>query len=130
MKASTKSGFWLACSGLVGATGVLAGAFGAHGLKNLLSPEMLEVWNTAVHYHLLHAPALLGVALALHIMGDKRGIRVAGWCFLVGVVVFSGSLYLLAVTGFRLLGAVTPIGGLALVAGWMSLFFSGLRLSP
>jgi uncharacterized membrane protein YgdD (TMEM256/DUF423 family) len=93
------------------------GAFGAHGLRSRLSPDMLGVFETGVRYHMYHALAILIVGL---ILGRLDGwlIRAAGWSFTVGIVLFSGSLYLLAVTGVTILGAITPIGGLAFLLGW------------
>lgn len=104
---------------LAGASGVLLGAFGAHGLRARLSPEQLAVWETAVQYHLLHALALL--ALALFAQGGGRGVTWPATLWAVGVVLFSGSLYLLALGAPRGLGPLTPLGGLALVAGWLAL---------
>lgn len=105
-------------AGWFGATAVLAGAFGAHALKTRLPPDLLAVWNTGAHYHLLHAVLL--AALAFLGRKDRRAALpfrlTAG-----GIIVFSGSLYALALTGIRPLGAITPIGGGLLVAGWASL---------
>jgi uncharacterized membrane protein YgdD (TMEM256/DUF423 family) len=104
---------------------VALGAFGAHGLRGRLSPEMLAVFQTGVQYHMSHALALILVA---GIMGRMSGwlIQTAGWCFVAGIVFFSGSLYLLAVTGVTVLGAVTPIGGLLFLAGWACLAFAAI----
>ena len=102
-------------AGLLGLTGVALGAFGAHGLRERLGPGMLEVYRTGVLYHLLHAVALLAVALAA---ARLRRARLVAALFTCGVVIFSGSLYALAVTQVRWLGAVTPVGGLAFMAGW------------
>lgn len=104
-------------SSLLGALAVGMGAFGAHGLKARLSVDMLAVWNTAAHYHLIHAVVLL--ALALHAQATGRTGGVAFPLMLAGVVLFSGSLYAMALTGIRGLGAITPIGGLCLIAGWI-----------
>jgi len=104
----------------LGALGVAAGAFGAHGLKAWLAPEMLAVFETGVRYHLIHALALLGVAWAAT-RWESRWIPAAGWLFVVGIVIFSGSLYALALSGVRGLGAITPFGGLAFIAGWLLL---------
>ena len=91
------------------------GAFGAHGLRARFAPGAIDIWRTAALYHLVHAVALLAVALA----GDRlRGARAAGWLFVAGIGIFSGSLYLLAIGGPRWLGAVTPFGGAAFMAGW------------
>jgi uncharacterized membrane protein YgdD (TMEM256/DUF423 family) len=104
---------------------VALGAFGAHGLRARLSPEMLAVFQTGVQYHMSHALALI---LVSGIMGRMSGwlIQTAGWCFVGGIVFFSGSLYLLAVTGVTILGAVTPIGGLLFLAGWACLAFAAI----
>ncbi len=102
---------------LAGFTGVSLGAFGAHALRTRLSPEMLAVFETGVRYQMYHAFAVLLVALVLARMGGWL-IALAGWLFTAGIVLFSGSLYLLAFTGVTVLGAITPIGGLAFLAGW------------
>lgn len=111
--------FW-AIAGLAGALGVAAGAFGAHGLKGRLSPEMLAVFEVGVRYHLIHALALLAVAWA-STRWHARTILAAGWLFVAGILIFSGSLYLLCLTGARWLGAVTPVGGTAFILGWLLL---------
>jgi uncharacterized membrane protein YgdD (TMEM256/DUF423 family) len=113
----------LLAAGLVGAAGIAAGAFGAHALRPyLLARGTLDVWETAVHYHLLHAAALLGIAGWLRAERGTAALRRTGWavgCWCFGTVCFSGSLYLLAVGGPAWLGPVTPLGGLALVLGWL-----------
>lgn len=103
--------------------GVAAGAFGAHGLRARLAPEMLVVWETAVRYQLVHALALLATAWALT-RWPGRPAELAGWLFVAGTLLFSGSLYALSVSGQRWLGAVTPFGGLAFLAGWASLIWA------
>lgn len=113
--------WFLVMAGGAGAAGVLLGAFGAHALRDRLAPELLEVWQTAVQYHLWHALALLAAGLLLLHAPQARWLEAAGWTFLAGIVMFSGSLYLLALTGARGLGAVTPFGGLALIAAWIML---------
>jgi uncharacterized membrane protein YgdD (TMEM256/DUF423 family) len=105
---------------VLGALGVAAGAFGAHGLKARVGPEMLEVFETGVRYHLIHALALLAVAWA-STRWSSAAIRAAGWLFVAGILVFSGSLYLLTLSGIRALGAITPIGGAAFILGWLLL---------
>jgi uncharacterized membrane protein YgdD (TMEM256/DUF423 family) len=102
------------------AVAVALGAFGAHGLRQRLVPDMLTTFEVGVRYHMYHALALIGVALALG-RWPLPALVVAGWLFVAGTLVFSGTLYLLAVTGQRWLGAVTPLGGLALIAGWVAL---------
>ena len=110
---------WMRIAAVVGFTGVSLGAFGAHGLESILSiGERSEWWGTAVDYHMWHALALLGVGLVVERTG--RG-RAAGWCFLLGITVFSGTLYGLGLGGPRWLGAVTPLGGLLLLSGWLFL---------
>ena len=113
---------------LAGFLGVGLGAFGAHGLRGRLSPEMLAVFETAVRYQMYHALALLLTAAAIGRLGDARWLVVAGWCFAAGIVLFSGSLYALALTGVTVLGAVTPLGGVAFLIGWACLaFFAAAR---
>lgn len=100
---------------LLGFTGVAAGAFGAHALKaTLVAREMTTAWDKAVLYQLVHAVVLLVVNL----QPASRGLRAAAWCWIAGVIFFSGSLYGLALGGPRILGPITPLGGLALLAGW------------
>ena len=102
--------------------GVAFGAFASHGLKNRLTPEMLDVFEVTVRYQMYHALGLLGVAWALT-RWPRSEVLVAGWLFVAGVVVFSGSLYALSLTGARWLGAVTPLGGVAFLGGWLSLLW-------
>lgn len=114
---------------LVGAVaafiGVGFGAFGAHGLRGRLPPEMIAVFETGVRYQMYHALAILIAALAVpHVAG--RLVRVAGWLFAAGIVLFSGSLYALALSGVSTLGAITPLGGLAFLAGWACLIVAAL----
>jgi uncharacterized membrane protein YgdD (TMEM256/DUF423 family) len=105
---------------LAGVVGVGLGAFGAHGLRSRLSPEMLAVFETGVRYHMYHALALVATA-ALMVRLDGRFISSAGWLFTAGIVLFSGSLYVVALTGVTIFGAITPIGGVAFLAGWACL---------
>ena len=105
---------------LMGFVGVGLGAFGAHGLKGRLSPDMLAIFETGVRYQMYHALALLAVG-ALMSRIEGRAVVVAGWSFAAGILIFSGSLYALALTGITTLGAVTPIGGVAFLAGWIAL---------
>ena len=99
---------------------VAAGAFGAHALRARLSPELLAVFETGARYQMYHALALLVVAWAVT-RWPGTPVRAAGWLFVGGTVLFSGSLYLLALTGARWLGAVTPLGGLLFLSGWLAL---------
>ena len=116
---------FLLVGALAGVVGVALGAFGAHGLRGRLSPEMLAVFETGVRYHMYHALALL---LTAALMGRIEGrlLVAAGWFFTAGIVLFSGSLYLLAATGITLLGAITPLGGVAFLIGWACLAFAAL----
>jgi len=105
---------------LAGFLGVAAGAFAAHGLRDRISPDMLEVFRTGAHYQMIHALALVACGWAVERF-PGRAVRFAGIAFAAGIVLFSGSLYVLAFTGLRGLGAITPLGGLAFLAGWGSL---------
>lgn len=106
--------------------GVGAGAFGAHALRSRLGADLLAIFETGVRYHLVHALALFAVAWA-STQWPGRATTASGWLFAAGIVIFSGSLYLLALTGQRGLGAITPIGGLCLLAGWLVLAWSAWR---
>ena len=109
------------------ALGVAAGAFAAHGLRGRLSGELLAVFQTAVQYHLVHGLGLLAIGvLRLH-WPDSAALAWAGWLLLAGILLFSGSLYLLALTGSRWLGGVTPLGGAAFIAGWVALVWAALQ---
>jgi uncharacterized membrane protein YgdD (TMEM256/DUF423 family) len=112
---------FLLIGGVLGFLGVALGAFAAHGLRSRLSPEMLQVFETGVRYQMYHALTLLIVAVAIGQMGAVRLLGVASWLFVGGIVLFSGSLYVLALTGVTVAGAVTPIGGLLFLAGWVCL---------
>lgn len=109
------------------ALGVVLGAFGAHGLKDKLEPNLLAAWQTGVEYHMVHALGLVLVGILVHQWPDLRGIRTAGWLMLVGILLFSGSLYVMALTGIRGLGAITPLGGTAFIAAWVWLGWVFLR---
>ena len=117
----------LTLAGICMSLAVALGAFGAHLLRGRLNPEMIAVWQTAVQYHAWHALALLGVGILLLHWPGKLGLRLAAWLFLAGIVLFAGSLYALALTGARGWGAITPIGGVALLAGWAVLAWSVWR---
>lgn len=108
-------------AGLAGGLAVILGAFGAHGLRGRLDLAHLEVFEVGVRYHMYHALALLGLAAFLSRRPAERLLHVAGWLFLAGMVLFSGSLYLLALTGIPALGVITPVGGLAFIGGWLSM---------
>jgi uncharacterized membrane protein YgdD (TMEM256/DUF423 family) len=110
---------WIAIAAALGAIGVGLGAFGAHALRARLAPELLAAWQTGVLYHLLHSVALL--ALGLFAQATGRTVTVPASLFTAGIVLFSGSLYLLAGLGQRWAGPITPLGGLCLIAGWLAL---------
>jgi len=127
------SRIFVVLSGLLGFSAVALGAFGAHGLRSRLESlpdgvKRLEWWNTAAHYHLTHALAL-GLAAWLIHRGAGASATVAGWSFVAGVALFSGSLYLMTITGQTKLGAITPLGGLLLLVGWGAVVVAGWRLS-
>ncbi len=115
---------FLALGALSAFVSVAAGAIGAHALRTRLAPDLLAVFETGARYQMFHALALLAVAWAV---ARWPGAAAAGWLFVAGTVLFSGSLYALALTGARGLGAVTPFGGVAFLAGWLWLAWSALR---
>ncbi len=118
----------LALAGISGAIGVAMGAFGAHALKPVLPLQVMTIFETAVRYHLLHTLALLGTAVLVAVFPGRAGpLRWSGALFVAGIVLFSGSLYGLALSGLRVLGAVTPVGGVAWVAAWGLLAWAFLR---
>ncbi len=118
--------WWIAGS-LCGFVSVAAGAFGAHALKSRLEADLLAIFDTGARYNLAHALALLAVG-ALVARVPSAAATTAGWAFLTGTIVFSGSLYALALTGIRGFGAITPFGGVALLVGWIALAVAGSRL--
>ncbi len=124
-------GRWsLAAAGILGASGVAAGAFGAHGLKAIVSPPMLSIWQTGATYQLIHALALLALSLFMlnnpYLTQRSQWLKWVAGCWLAGTVIFSGSLYALVLTATPQLGAVTPIGGVLLIFGWLLLTLAGL----
>lgn len=110
---------WVRAAAIAGFLAVMLGAFGAHGLKGKISAQMLDNWHTGVLYHLVHAVALL--ALALYARAAQVEVALPAWLFTAGITLFSGSLYVMALTGVTKLGMVTPIGGLCLLAGWVAI---------
>ena len=115
--------FTLVTAALLGALAVALGAFAAHGLKAVLSARLLDVFQTGVDYQFCHVGALLVTGL-LQQKGNSRGLRISATAFLAGIVCFSGSLYVLALSGVHWLGAITPLGGTAFIIGWLSLAVS------
>jgi uncharacterized membrane protein YgdD (TMEM256/DUF423 family) len=119
---------WAAIGAVLIALAVAMGAFGAHGLRNRLDPYSLSVYEKAVFYHFIHA---LGILL-VSVLARTNAISVAGqarvaWLLLIGIIIFSGSLYALALSGMRILGAITPIGGISFIAGWVLLAYEAVR---
>jgi uncharacterized membrane protein YgdD (TMEM256/DUF423 family) len=114
----------LTLAGILMFAAVALGAFGAHALRGQLDPQMTAVWQSAVQYHAWHALALLGVGILLLHFPQNRGLRLSAWLFVAGTVLFAGSLYVVAVSGVRSLGAITPFGGVAFLAGWAVLAWS------
>lgn len=113
---------FLLIASLAGFLAVALGAFGAHALKTKLTPDLLAVWHTAVQYQFYHVLALLAVVLLMVQEGaENTALKVAGVAFVVGMLVFSGSLYVLCLSGVRWLGAITPLGGTAFLVGWSAL---------
>ena len=106
---------------------VAGGAFGAHALKNILPTDMLEVYGTGIRYQMYHAFGVMVAGGALTVYPTKW-FRYAGWAFILGTVLFSGSLYVLSFSGIRWLGAVTPLGGVLFLSGWFSLFLGFLKI--
>lgn len=117
---------WVFIGCLLAGTGVAAGAFGAHALRDVLDAASLDIYHTAARYQLVHALALIGVGIMAQVWPDRRW-RLAGWLFTAGTLVFSGSLYVLAMTGVGWLGAVTPVGGACFLAGWLLAALAAIR---
>ena len=113
----------LISSGFIGFLAVAFGAFGAHGLADSFTPKTLGLWETATLYALVHSVGALGIALS----GKAGVIRLGGWLFIAGVIIFSGTLYAMALGAPTWLGAITPIGGLSFLAGWLLAITSGLK---
>lgn len=120
---------YLLIAAFYGASGVMLGAFGAHGLRGKVTENLLEAYKTGVHYQMLHTLALLGVVLLMQHWGEKTALLTCAALFALGVLLFSGSLYGLTFGGPRWLGPVTPLGGLLLIGGWVALFVAALNFS-
>ena len=117
---------WVQLGASFMAAGILLGAFGAHGLKVHLTPEMMEIYKTGVLYHLIHSLGLILVGLLSQQVSDER-YRLCGILLTAGILLFSGTLYALSLSGIRWLGAITPLGGLCFIGGWSCLFFKSLK---
>ena len=118
---------FVALGAISGFVAVALGAFGAHALRDHLSVGMMEVYKTGVQYQMAHALALLLVGLLAERWRDNGLLRAVGWLFFAGTVLFSGSLYALAISQVRVLGAITPLGGLCLLAGWLTLAAAAIK---
>ena len=110
-----------------GALGVVLGAFGAHALRGSIEPRLIETFQTAVQYQLIHALALLLVSLTMGWLGQSLLFEISVYAFMAGIILFSGSLYGLVLTEMKWLGPVTPLGGLCLIVGWLALLIGGFR---
>lgn len=119
---------WLIIGALGGMFTVILGAFGAHGLEGALPERQLIWWQKGVAYQGFHSLAILIIGLLL-LQRPATGLKLAGWLFLAGILLFSGSLYVMALSGYRSLGMVTPLGGLAFIGGWCCLAWAAWRLS-
>lgn len=118
---------FLSVGSLLALIAVIIGAFGAHGLKARLSSEMLAIYQTGVQYHFYHALGILLVGLACFHLPDSIALRASGWLMAAGILLFSGSLYALALSGEKWLGALAPVGGTAFILGWAALAWAVLR---
>ncbi|HEY6913049.1 MAG TPA: DUF423 domain-containing protein [Paludibacter sp.] len=119
----------LTIAAISGMLSVILGAFGAHGLKKIISPEMLEVFKTGVQYQFYHTFALLVVGILMY-FSESKALKWSANLFITGIVLFSGSLYVLAISGIKVLGAITPLGGIAFIAGWLLLAIHASKHSP
>ena len=121
--------FFFVLAALLGALSVGLGAFGAHALESRVSADLLQTYETAVRYQFFHVFALVAVALAMIRWPQSSLVPIAGWLFIAGILLFSGSLYVLVASGIRWLGAITPLGGVALIGGWLCLAVAVWRSS-
>ncbi len=118
----------LQITGISGALAVGLGAFGAHGLEaTLVENDRLDTFQTAVNYHFYHTLALLGIGILASVKPSWKGFSFTAWCMILGILIFSGSLYVLSLTGITWLGAITPLGGLSFILGWCSLVYLSIK---
>ena len=123
------SRIFLAIAASLGGISVILGAFASHALKDRLSDRALEIWETGTKYQMYHALALILVALLLsRLSADSTSLIIAGYAFITGTILFSGSLYALSLSGIKILGAITPIGGVAFITGWICLAIAALNI--
>lgn len=123
--------FFIIAGAVNAAIAVAFGAFGAHALKEKLTEHYLAIWETAVQYQMFHALALIavGILMSPSLFGSSTQLSWAGYLILAGIIIFSGSLYVLSLTGIGILGAITPIGGVAFIAGWIMLIIGAIKFS-
>lgn len=119
----------LIIAAISGMLAVMLGAFGAHGLKKIISPEMLEVYKTGVQYQFYHTIALLAVGILMS-FNQSKALKWSANLFMTGIILFSGSLYVLAISEITVLGAITPLGGIAFIGGWVLLAIHAIKYSP
>ena len=118
---------FLALGGFNAMLAVLLGAFGAHGLKSRLAADMLTVFQTGVQYHFYHALGLILIGIIAMQISPGIWLKSSGWLMLSGIILFSGSLYILSITGLRWLGMITPLGGIAFILAWLALFIGVIK---
>lgn len=129
MKVGENMPFFIIAGAVNAALAVILGAFGAHALKEKLSAHYLAIWETAVQYQMFHAIGLIIVGILMNstLLGTSTQLSWAGYLILTGIIIFSGSLYVLSLSGIGILGAITPIGGVAFIAGWIMLIIAALK---
>lgn len=118
---------YLIIGSILGMIGVGIGAFGAHLLEPIIGAQLMQTFKTGVEYHFVHTLAIIMVAILAGVIGESSLLRWAGRLFTIGVIIFSGSLYVLSITGIKVLGAITPIGGVCFIAGWLMLALVGAK---
>ncbi|MEA1915433.1 MAG: DUF423 domain-containing protein [Campylobacterota bacterium] len=121
MQANSTSVRFIRLGALMMALAVALGAFGAHGLKKIVEPQMLVVYQTGVQYHFYHALGLIFIGLIANVQTDDKKLQLSGWLMFAGIVIFSGSLYIMTLTGIKEMGAITPIGGVLFIVSWILL---------
>lgn len=120
---------FITIAAILGGLSVAAGAFASHALREKISERSLEIFETGARYQMYHALALLLVAILIsHTTSPQTALVASGWLFIIGIAIFSGSLYALSLTGIKILGAITPLGGVAFIVGWGVLAFAALNL--
>lgn len=122
-----QANLFITFASISGFLAVALGAFGAHGLKNRLPADLLAVWHTAVQYQFWHTLALFGIGILLNQAQPSKWLVLSGWLFTAGIVIFSGSLYVLCLSGVRWLGAITPVGGVLWLAAWACLCYTATK---